>query len=459
MGWTATEIASGRDINMFDHLMTRLRDPTNPQDAATKAYVDTNAGGGGDFLPLAGGLLTGPLVMISSAGADAEIGITVGGRQAQIYWGNALVMRRGTANESVYIENNNGSNRSEVLTQLLGDARYLQTVAADAKFLPLTGGMMTGVLAFAANQGLVFGPDLSVIYELGALRLRKDRTDADPTIEDNSGINRSRIVTELIGDARYLQPAAADNDYVRKDFGVMTGALFCTAGIGTTPGLMIGDNQTGFLRPSGNMLQLLVGGPLVFTCTAGAALFPGAAISMNNQHITGLPTPLVPGDAAPKSYVDSQISGITAATAYRTVAFTPDDFTIYAPSRGDAIPRCQCHLARAVCATSSSPSSRCLPPMFRNGTMWELVYTLTDLTRRCELSVVAYKITNNDDRVFSLDGKIYAAVDASSGNIRVVVRVRCGVAPSGPLTSGRVSAAHWRPICARSSRCRIWGRA
>lgn len=424
MGWTATEIASGRDINMFDHLMTRLRDPVSPQDAATKAYVDAHAGGGGDFLPLVGGLLTGPLVMISSAGADAEIGITVGGRQAQIYWGNALVMRRGTANESVYIENNNGSNRSEVLTQLLGDARYLQSADATARFLPITGGVMTGILSFAANQGIVFGPLASVIYEdPTTLRLRKTSNNADPTIEDNGGVNRTRIVTELIADA----------NYVRKDFGVMTGALLCTGGTGTTPGLMIGDNNTGFLRPSGIMLQLLVGGALVFTYTA-AALFPGAAISMNNQHISGLPTPLVPGDAAPKSYVDSQIAGITAATAFRTQVWQPGDVVIPA---GQVAPTLMLDVNFSLPAVGLRSLLITIDPLFRSnvpsGAQWSLVYTCPMLTPGGlgEVPMVVYKMTNDDYGMLLSTAKFNVVVDASSGSVRIQIYVACPTHQSG----------------------------
>lgn len=47
-------------INMTNKGIINLLNPVDPQDAATKDYVD-NAGGGGDFLPLTGGTLTGDL--------------------------------------------------------------------------------------------------------------------------------------------------------------------------------------------------------------------------------------------------------------------------------------------------------------------------------------------------------------------------------------------------------------
>lgn len=51
-------------IAMGANKITGVSDPTNSQDAATKSYVDTavaGGGGGGSFLPLAGGTLTGNL--------------------------------------------------------------------------------------------------------------------------------------------------------------------------------------------------------------------------------------------------------------------------------------------------------------------------------------------------------------------------------------------------------------
>jgi Collagen triple helix repeat (20 copies) len=114
-------------------------------DALTTADADLR------YLQLAtGGVIRGDLELISTAGLDATIGITIGGRLARIFWNSGMTLSRGQAGESVFIENNNGSNRSEVLTQLLGDARYLQQ----------DGGGLSGPLVLP--NGSIAAPSLAL---------------------------------------------------------------------------------------------------------------------------------------------------------------------------------------------------------------------------------------------------------------------------------------------------------
>ena len=96
-------------------------------DALTGADADNR------YLQNVGGSLLGELVFVTPDGnpdAPAQPGVTFSARSARIYWDIAgLIIRRGTANEPVVIENNNGTARSPIITQAMGDARYLQLAA------------------------------------------------------------------------------------------------------------------------------------------------------------------------------------------------------------------------------------------------------------------------------------------------------------------------------------------
>jgi hypothetical protein len=51
-------------------------DPVNPLDASTKEYVDNQLTGGGTFLPTSGGTMTGPLTLDAALNPSSIIGIT-----------------------------------------------------------------------------------------------------------------------------------------------------------------------------------------------------------------------------------------------------------------------------------------------------------------------------------------------------------------------------------------------
>lgn len=63
------------DLNMDNHKITALSDPTESTDGANKHYVDsavTSGIAGAQFLPLAGGTLTGPLTLAAAPSADLQ---------------------------------------------------------------------------------------------------------------------------------------------------------------------------------------------------------------------------------------------------------------------------------------------------------------------------------------------------------------------------------------------------
>lgn len=143
-----TGMFMGVPLNMATQRITNVGNPTAAGDALSQGFAD------GRYLQLAtGGTLSGELQMFATGGtAVPQPGITFSTRFARIYWDDVtvptgLIIRRGTANEGVYIENNDASARSLILTQTLGDARYA----------PLgSGGGITGI---TAGPGITVTPD------------------------------------------------------------------------------------------------------------------------------------------------------------------------------------------------------------------------------------------------------------------------------------------------------------
>jgi hypothetical protein len=352
---------------------------------------DDIGSGGGNFLPTTGGALTGNLIMIRGDGnpdLDPQPYIDFSLRGGAIFWQGAgatagLTLQRGGGGEDVYIQNSNGTGRSPIATLALSDSRYLRLDV---------GGQMAGSITFAPAQGFAFQPGANAIYELAnSLYLRRGSTNQPIMISDNDGTNVSPIITQAMGDTRYLQSVTADArylhkagdtmigtlqfgpgtlvqfpgqqggivwgsnnpvviyddlggdglvlrrglgqaavltednsgaentrqalltgqnadaSYVRRDFGQMTGALMTITGTAGNPGLMLGNNSNGFLGLS-NMVQFIVGGALVEAWTP-TSILPQVEINMGGRKITSLGTPTAATDAATRAYVDALAGG------------------------------------------------------------------------------------------------------------------------------------------------------
>lgn len=69
---SAPGIATANGLAVFGpNSRLQVQDPTQPSDAATKFYVDNAVGSGGSYLPLAGGTVTGQLLLPNSYAADS----------------------------------------------------------------------------------------------------------------------------------------------------------------------------------------------------------------------------------------------------------------------------------------------------------------------------------------------------------------------------------------------------
>lgn len=170
--------------------------------------------------------MTGPLVF----NPPNLIGLMWGSTaNAQIYYdgpANNMVLRRPAAGGTWVIEDNSGVGDSPILTQTLGDARYLTQTSADALYVNTAGDTMNGPLTMASGIPIMFIGGSAIQELAGVLRFRRNASDQDILIVNNDNSNPSPIITQALGDARYLTSAQADSDYLRLNgSGIMSGAL------------------------------------------------------------------------------------------------------------------------------------------------------------------------------------------------------------------------------------------
>lgn len=113
------------------------------------------------------------LRLIPSAGTDAPIEIVLGGRFATIGWDpGGTLLRRSQAGEPVSIANNDGSQRSQIVTEQSGDQRYATLAYTESTYLRKSGDQMTGPLITmtgggVTNPGLGIGDNATGFYRAG----------------------------------------------------------------------------------------------------------------------------------------------------------------------------------------------------------------------------------------------------------------------------------------------------
>ena len=185
-------------------------EPTVDDDVATKRYVDQFAGGGA-FLPTGGGTMTGVILFAPDQGFAFQPGIS-----AILETTAGLTLRQTTGNTGVFIENSGGAPASRRRILVEGDA--LTQGDADNRYLQNDGGSFLGELFFVtqdgnpdapAQPGITFSARAARIYwNTAGLIIRRGAANEPVVIENNNGTARSPIITQAMGDARYLQLAA-----------------------------------------------------------------------------------------------------------------------------------------------------------------------------------------------------------------------------------------------------------
>ncbi len=307
----------------------------------------------------------------------------------------------------------------------------------DGNYLRLNGAnQMTGNLTFLnSGNGIIFNQlqSGSIIYQdfEPALRLRKPLGNAPVTIEDNSGAATSRtpIVTEVSGDARYLQRAG----------GQMSGQIILPTGGGVTNAqLAFGDNATGFYR-SGNTVVLSVGGQLYCQWLGSPPSFMmGVPLNMATQRITSLADPIAATDAVPRQYVDAAIAGIPQPPAGQR-----PNLRAYIPTEIAALlaaPQTCLDINFPVADNSAKTIMVVCDCYFDGGAagqFYDVIYTCTTLAPGVDAHNAVYRVNTNANSAYmrspiTFGGTVFPE---SNNTIRIIITVRLGdPAPATVLT-------------------------
>lgn len=218
-----------------------------------------------------------------------------------------------------------------------GSGEGLDEATANTLYLRLNGmnAMQASVGILGPNRGVTWedSAQQGAIYSTGTqLVLRRALGNTPIAIEDNSGSpgTRSPIVTELMGDQRYLREINANDLYLAKSGGQMSGPLITAPGGSVTnPGLAIGDNATGFFR-TGTTLLLSVGGALYAQWLGSPpSLMMTVPINMAATNaITNLADPVAPQDAVNRRTMEAAIAAVPRPTVPASRVFIPNEITI-----------------------------------------------------------------------------------------------------------------------------------
>jgi len=254
------------NLDMGGFKIIDMADPTNPQDAVTKNYVDSIVGGGG-FLPRNGSLpMTGDLdvdgndIILNAAGTDRLNNSTSG--QFNVELGGVTHFRASTTIIDAFTKK----------IQNVADPTNPQDAATRAytlaTFLPLAGGVMVGNIDMNGAD-IILSPDGGTRLENGTDGVFEVFVNSashfrvTPTVIDMQG----KIVTDLltpVGVSDATTKGYVDTNFLALSGGTMTGAINMNGQALINPaapsaGNHVGDrtyNDARYLKISSNLSDL-----------------------------------------------------------------------------------------------------------------------------------------------------------------------------------------------------------
>ena len=294
-------------INMGNHSITNVNNPTNTNDVANKFYVDTSISSLSNslkslYLPLSGGTLSGTLNLsnnrIMGVGTPTSNNDAVNKSYVDNYItgaGSTIAKNNLTASRVVVSDTSGKISVSGVTTAELG---YLSGATSNIQtqlnnkaasshthnYLPLAGGTMSGAINLGTNK----------ITNLGAPTSGTDATTK--TYVDTQIATKQTTIT---GAASTITSSNLTSNRVTiSDNGGKIGISDIT-----TTELNYLDNVTSNIQTQLNNKLSLSGGTMT------------GDINLGTHKITNLGTPTSNTDAATKSYVDTAVANVSGGVS------------------------------------------------------------------------------------------------------------------------------------------------
>ena len=339
-------------INMGNHSITNVNNPTNTNDVANKSYVDTSISSLSNslkslYLPLSGGTLSGTLNLsnnrIMGVGTPTSNNDAVNKSYVDNYItgaGSTIAKNNLTESRVVVSDTSGKINVSSVTTTELG---YLSGVTSSIQtqlnnkansshthsYLPLSGGTMSGAINLGTNKLTNLATPTSstdatnkqyvdsqvatkqnTITGAASTIASSNLTSNRVTISDNSGkIGISDITTTELN---YLDNVTSNiqtqlNNKLSLSGGTMTGDI----NLGTHKITNLGTPTSNTDAATKSYVDTAVANVSGGVSGAYLPLTGGTMsgeISMGNNKITNISTPTQNTDAVNKQYVDTQIT-------------------------------------------------------------------------------------------------------------------------------------------------------